>query len=112
MHHLFKIYFVLAALNLTAQRNSDAYRSALSREVQTAIDYALIQSPDVRIHSAFRPYTGKTLQLLKDSLVPFKFYGFKPQVVSAGKSKAGPLNILPLLELEPGYSALEKQLRS
>jgi hypothetical protein len=112
MHHLFKIYFVLAALNLTAQRNSDAYRSALSREVQTAIDYALIQSPDVRIHSAFRPYTGKTLQLLKDSLVPFKFYGFKPQVVSAGKSKAGPLNILPLLELEPGYSALEQQLRS
>jgi len=110
MQQLIKFCFVFAVLNLNAQRNSDAYRSVLSRDLQTAVDFALIQSPNSRIHSAFRPLSGKSLQALKDSLVPFLFSGFTAPRLSTEENKKNKFHLLPLLELEPGYSALSRKI--
>lgn len=109
MKRVFSFYFVFSVLLGQSQVQSDAYRAVLSREFQTATDFALIQSPDVHIHSAFRPFTGRTLKLLKDSLVPFRFNGFKAPGLAIGGKEKNKWAFLPVFDLEPGYDALTKK---
>lgn len=110
MRHLFLLFLFLSVLASQAQVESVAYRSVLSRDFQTAVDFALIQKPDVHVHAAFRPYTGKTLLALKDSLVPFRFSGFKPPRLSSVNSKKNNFLVMPLLDIEPGYSGLTQKV--
>jgi hypothetical protein len=97
---------------LHAQYNQAARNAFIHRDIQEAFDYWNISRPDLKFHSAFKPYLSATFLQATDSAVPFKFYAFRnlffSTTLNEKPEKRNWFNIQlhPLLDLEAGYDLL------
>ena len=97
---------------LQAQNNPSARNAFLNPELLEAFDYWNISSPTTTFHSSFKPYLSRTYSEVKDSVVPFRFYGFNNQywsrTLQEKTKKRTHLNFqaLPVADFSAGYDVL------
>lgn len=110
---------VLSSLPILAQENSLSFNAFQQRDIQTAFDFWNISQPSTGFHSSFKPYLSGSFQNASDSLLPFKAYPFQKGGLNYSLNRSSvsrrrfDLQVLPLIDAELGYDALQKQaLRS
>src|SRR6187402_3117486 len=84
---LFILLFVYA-FSSYAQKEAVAKNAFMQRDVQTAFEFWNTTSPSTEFHSSFRPYLSSTYLKAKDSLLPFKAYGFQNNMLEYSLNKS------------------------
>jgi len=80
----------------------------MNRDMNEAIDYWHITHPQKKFHSSLRPFLSASIANAQDSLVPFKFYGFRSAVLShrlghqPHKKKWTTIQYHPIVDVEYG----------
>ncbi len=109
-------HLLLFSLKAFAQKEAMAKNAFLQRDVQTAFEFWNTTQPSTEFHSSFRPYLSSTYIEAKDSLLPFKSYGFQNTFLQRSLNKSSisktrhSLQFHPLLDAEVGFDALENRL--
>lgn len=114
----FKLCLVLSLFlaQFNAQDSSLSFNAFQQRDIQAAFDFWNIAQPSTAFHSSFKPYLSAGFQSARDSLLPFKAYpflngGWNYNLNRSSLSRTRfNLQLLPLLDVELGYDALEKNL--
>lgn len=100
---------LLFPLCVFPQYNQMARNAFMGAEIQQAFDFWSISQPDLKFHSAFRPYLSSTFANANDSVLPFKAYAFRNYFLSRTfnekpeKRNWFNVQLHPIIDLEPGY---------
>ena len=106
------LLLILFKNGVWAQSDPMARNAFINQSMQEAFDYWIISRPNTTFHSSFKPYLSSTYANASDSLVPFKFYGFKnPFLTKTVREKPKNKNSInfqfqPILDLETGVDLL------
>ena len=109
------VLFVYSSMAYS-QKEAMSKNAFLQRDVQTAFEFWNTTQPSTEFHSSFRPYLSSTFLEARDSLLPFKSYGFQNTFLQRSLNKSTisktkhSLQFHPLLDAEVGFDALENQV--
>ena len=108
--------WLLLAATVKGQDLTLARNAFMNRDMNEAIDYWHISRPQKNFHASFRPFLYASLTAASDSVVPFRFYGFKNAFLIQRlgvhpKNKTWTaLQYQPLAEVEAGWDGYSKRL--
>jgi len=115
MKGLSTLSFFISFSAAFAQNDPLAKNAFINLNMQEAFDYWNISKPNTKFHSSFKPYLSSTFVNASDSVVPFKFYGFKNFFLTqtlnekAQKSNLYSVQAFPIVDAEIGYDGLLKK---